>query len=69
MKVHKRFMTRRRVNLDIPTIRRYREAVEKGDVGNFVLEACKRSHAGSVKIKYLLKNEPYVVILEVRKLK
>lgn len=61
-------MNRRKLKtLSIPAIRRFREAVEKGDIGGFLIESGEKVCAGSVRVRYALKKRPWVVTIEVRK--
>lgn len=60
-------MKKNRKSLTLPAIRRFREAVEKGDIGGFLIESGEKVCAGSVRVRYALKKRPWVVTIEVRK--
>lgn len=60
-------MKRQKIKLSLPAIKRFREAVEKGDIGGFLIESGEKVCAGSVKVRYVLKKRPWVVTIEVRK--
>ncbi len=64
-----RFMKRRyQRSLSIPAIRKFREAIESGKLGAWLIESGEETHAGSVKVKYTLKNRPWIVTVEARKI-
>ena len=54
--------------LSIPAIRKYREAIKRGDIGGWLIENGEKAHAGSVKVKYTLKNRPWVVTIEAKRI-
>jgi len=62
-------MKRPRVNLTLPAIRKFREAVGGNDIGGFLIDQCEYFDAGSCKVKFHLKNKPYVVTIEARRVK
>ena len=53
--------------LSIPAIRKFREAIEGGKLGNWLIEAGEKANAGSVKVKYTLKNIPWRITVEAKK--
>jgi len=55
-------------SLSIPAIRKFREAIESGKLAAWLIESGKETHAGSVKLKYTLKNRPWAVTVEARKI-
>ena len=54
-------------SLTIPAIRKYRDAIERGDIGKWLIDSCEEVGAGSAKIKYSLKRRPYIVTLEAKR--
>lgn len=54
--------------LSIPAIRKFREAIESGKIGNWLIEAGEETNAGSVKVKYRLKNLPWAVSIEAKRI-
>lgn len=62
-------MKRQKRNLTLPTIRKFREAIVRNDLGGFLIEQCERFGAGSTKVKFHLKNKPYVVTIEARRVR
>lgn len=52
--------------LSIPAYREFREAIKRGDLGKWLIDAGEDSNAGSVKVKYTLKNKPWIVEVIVR---
>ena len=61
-------MKRQRRNLSLPAIRKFREDIVKGNIGTFLIESGENVNAGSVKVKYHLKNRPWVVTVEARRI-
>lgn len=55
-------------NLTLPTIRKFREAIESGKLGAWLIESGEETHAGSVKVKYTLKNRRWVVTVEAKRI-
>lgn len=55
-------------SLSIPAIRKFREAIESGKLGSWLIESGEKANAGSVRVKYTLKNRPWVVTVEARKI-
>ncbi len=53
--------------LSIPAIREYREAIKRGDIGGWLIENGEKTHAGSVKVKYTLKDKPWIIELIARR--
>ena len=56
-------------NLTLPAIRKFREAIGRNDLGGFLIEQCERLGAGSTQVKFHLKNKPYVITIEARKVR
>ena len=61
-------MKRQRKNLSLPAIKKFREAIANGNIGNYLIESGKEVNAGSVKVKYTLKNRPWVVTVEAKRI-
>lgn len=59
---------RYRKSLSIPAIRKFREAIESGKLGSWLIESGEEVNAGSVKVKYRLKNLPWVVSIEAKRI-
>ena len=57
-------MKRQRKNLSLPAIKKFREAIANGNTGTYLIESGEKVNAGSVKVKYTLKNRPWVVTVE-----
>ena len=55
-------------SLSIPAIRKFREAIESGKLGSWLIESGEETNAGSVKVKYTLKNRPWVVTVEAKRI-
>lgn len=55
--------------LTLPPIRTFREAIENGNIGGFLIESGENAGAGSVKVKYHFKNRPWVVTIEAKRLR
>lgn len=61
-------MKRRKINLTLPSIRKFREAIVNGNIGTYLIESGEKVNAGSVKVKYTLKNRPWVVTVEAKRI-
>lgn len=61
-------MKRRKINLTLPSIRKFREAIVNGKIGTYLIESGEKVNAGSVKVKYALKNRPWVVTVEAKRI-
>ena len=61
------YMRRHKVKLSLPAIRKFREAIANGNIGTYLVETGDKAHARSVKLKYTLKNRPWVVTVEARR--
>lgn len=61
-------MKRRKNNLTLPAIRKFREAVANGNIGYYLIESGEEVNAGSVKVKFRYKNRPWVVIIEAKRI-
>lgn len=61
-------MKRRKINLNLPAIRRYREAIENGKLVTYLIESGEKVNAGSVILKYAYKNRPWVVTIEAKRI-
>ena len=59
---------KKRKCLTLPAIRKFREAIERGDLGGWLIESGEKASAGSVKVKYRLKNLPWVVSIEAKRI-
>ena len=57
-----------RKSLSIPAIRNFREAIERGIIGGWLIDSGEKTGAGSVKIKYALKDRPWVVTIEAKRI-
>ena len=62
MKRHKKPV--RRLTLSVPAIRKLREAIERGNIGGWAVEAGEDTNAGSVCIRYTLKHKPWIVTVK-----
>lgn len=60
-------MKRHKVKLTLPTIKKIREAIANGKLVAYLVETGKKANAGSVNVKYTLKDCPWVVTVEVRR--
>ena len=60
-------MKRQKIKLSLPAIKKFREAIANGDIGTYLIETGEKANAGSVKVKYTLKNRPWVVTVEARR--
>ena len=61
-------MKRQRRNLSLPAIKKFREAIANGNIGTYLIESGEKANAGSVKVKYTLKNRPWVVTVEAKRI-
>ena len=61
-------MKRQRRNLSLPAIRKFREAIANGNIGTYLIASGEKVNAGSVKVKYALKNRPWVVTVEAKRI-
>lgn len=61
-------MKRQRRNLTLPAIKKFREAIESGNLGGWLIEQGESACAGSIKVKYTLKNRKWVVSIEARRI-
>ena len=61
-------MKRIKINLNLPAIREFREAVANGNIGSYLIESGEKVNAGSVKVKFRHKNRPWVVIIEAKRI-
>ena len=55
-------------SLSIPAIRKFREAIESGKLGSWLIDSGEKVNAGSVKVRYRLKNLPWVVSIEAKRI-
>lgn len=62
-------MNRQKIKLSLPAIKKFREAVGGNNIGGFLIDQCEYFDAGSCKVKFHLKNKPYVVTIEARRVK
>lgn len=61
-------MKKRKLMLTLPAIRKFREAIENGNIGAYLIEFGEKANAGSVKVKYALKNRPWRVTVEAKRI-
>ncbi len=61
-------MKRQRKNLTLPAIREFRKAINRNDIGSYLIGMCEKSGAGSVRVKFSMKSKPFVVTIEARRL-
>lgn len=61
-------MKRQRRNLSLPAIKKFREDIANGNIGTYLIESGEEVNAGNVKVKYTLKNRPWVVTVEARRI-
>ena len=61
-------MKRQRKNLSLPAIKKFREAIESGKLGNWLIDSGEKANAGSVMVKYTLKNRRWVVTVEAKRI-
>lgn len=54
-------------SLSIPALREFREAIKRGDLGGWLIESGEKTNAGSVKVKYTLKDKPWIVEVIARR--
>jgi len=52
---------KKRKCLSLPAIRKFREAIVRGDLGSWLVKNGEKAHAGSVKVKYALKDKPWII--------
>ena len=55
-------------SLSIPAIRILQEAIESGKLVDGLIKSGEKANAGSVKVKYRLKNLPWVVSIEAKRI-
>ena len=60
-------MKKSRKHLTLPAIREFREAIKRGDIGGWLVEYGEKANAGSVKVKYTLKDKPWIVEVIARR--
>ena len=60
-------MKRQKINLSLPAIKKFREAIASGNIGAFLIESGEKVNAGSVKVKYTLKNRRWTVTVEAKR--
>ena len=58
---------KKRKCLSLPSIRKFREAIERGELGSWLIENGEEANAGSVKVKYTLKDKPWIVEVIARR--
>lgn len=61
-------MKRQKIKLSLPAIKKFREAIANGNIGTYLIESGEEVNAGSVKVKYTLKNRPWVVTVEAKRI-
>lgn len=60
--------TKYHYSMSIPAIKKMREAIEKGDIGRWLIDQGEKTHAGSVRVKFTLKRRPWIVTIEARRI-
>ena len=60
-------MKRQKINLSLPAIKKFREAIANGNIGAYLIESGEKVNAGSVKVKYTLKNRRWTVSVEAKR--
>lgn len=55
-------------SLSIPAIKEMREAIEKGDIGRYVIGLAEKTNSGSVRVKYTLKKRPWIFSIEAKRI-
>lgn len=58
---------KKRKCLTLPAIREFREAIVRNDLGGWLVESGEKTNAGSVKVKYTLKDKPWIVEVIARR--
>lgn len=58
-RIHKR--------LSLPAIREFREAIVSNNLGGYLVEQAEKTCAGSVIVRYTLKNRPWIVEITARR--
>lgn len=58
----------KKIKLSLPAIKKFREAIANGNIGPYLIESGEKVNAGSVKVKYTLKNRPWVVTVEAKRI-
>ena len=53
--------------LSIPAIRELRETIKRGGLGGWLIKIGEETNAGSVKVKYTLKDKPWIVEVIARR--
>ena len=59
---------RDRIQLSLPALKRLRDAGERGDLAGGLIERAEEFGAGSARMRIVLKNKPWVITIEVRKI-
>lgn len=57
----------RRLQLSLPALKRLREASERGDLAGGLIESAEQFGAGRARMRIVLKNKPWILTIEVRK--
>lgn len=58
---------RNRIRLSLPALKRLREASERGDLAGGLIESAERFGAGRVCMRIVLKNKPWILTIEARR--
>lgn len=61
-------MKRQKIKLSLPAIKKFREAIESGKLGGWLIESGEKANAGSVMVRYRLKNLPWVVSIKAERI-
>ena len=56
-----------RKQLSLPALKRLREASERGDLAGGLIESAEQFGAGRACMRIVLKNKPWILTIEVRK--
>ena len=63
----KRMKKRDRIQLSLPALKRLRDAGERGDLAGGLIESAERFGAGRVCMRIVLKNKPWILTIEARR--
>ena len=58
---------RNRRQLSLPALKRLREASERGDLAGGLIESAEEFGAGSARMRIVLKNKPWILTIEARR--
>lgn len=63
----KKYRSRRTIKLTVPAIRAFRRSAENGKIGDYLIKMAEETNSGSVRVRYVLKNKPWVVTIEAKR--